>query len=155
MKELNAMNGTSEIRPISEADFDAWIPLWKGYQAFYNVEIAEDVTRTTWARMLDPAEPVHAALIWLDERAIGLVHWIFHRSTWTTGDYCYLQDLFVGTDVRGGGHGRKLIEHVYAQARAAQASRVYWLTHESNTVARRLYDRVADQAGFIQYRKTP
>lgn len=147
------MQHTPDIRPISAADFDVWIPLWKGYQAFYQVDIQDAVTRTTWTRMLDPDEPIHAALIYQQDRAVGLVHWIFHRSTWTAGDYCYLQDLFVAEKVRGTGLGRHLIEHVYAQARAANASRVYWLTHETNTTARHLYDRVADSSGFVQYRK--
>lgn len=147
------MTSSTDIRPVSAADFDAWLPLWQGYQAFYHVDIPDTTTRTTWARMLDPAEPIHAALVWQDGRAVGMVHWILHRSTWTSGDYCYLQDLFVAPDVRGGGHGRRLIEHVYAQARAANAARVYWLTHDSNTTARQLYDRIADNPGFIQYRK--
>ena len=55
--------------------------------------------------------------------------------------------------LRGDGIGRLLIEHVYAQARAAGASRVHWLTQESNSNARQLYDRIADRSGFIQYRK--
>ena len=148
------MSLSPDIRSITDADFDVWLPLWKGYQAFYQVDIPEDATRTTWARMLNPVEPIHAALAYHEGRAVGLVHWIFHRSTWTPGDYCYLQDLFVDPEVRGTGHGRQLIEHVYAQARAAHAARVYWLTQETNTTARQLYDRVADQPGFIQYRKT-
>ncbi|MBO9352944.1 GNAT family N-acetyltransferase [Bordetella petrii] len=149
-----ATRPSADIRPVSAADFEAWLPLWKGYQAFYKVDIADAVTRTTWARFLDPAEPMHAALVYHDGRAVGMVHWILHRSTWTTGDYCYLQDLFVASDVRGGGHGRALIEHVYAQAGAAGAARVYWLTHETNHTAMQLYDRIADRPGFIQYRKT-
>ena len=36
---------------------------------------------------------------------------------------------------------------------AAGASRVHWLTHATNAVARSLYDTLADRAGFIQYRK--
>lgn len=96
---------------------------------------------------------MHAAIAWLDGKPVGVVHWIFHRSCWTVGDYCYLQDLFVEQQLRGAGVGRKLIEHVYAQATAAGASRVHWLTHESNTDAMQLYDRIADRPGFIQYRK--
>jgi len=42
---------------------------------------------------------------------------------------------------------------VYREARAAGASRVHWLTHETNTTARALYDTLADRPGFIQYRK--
>lgn len=144
-----------DIRAVTAANFEAWLPLWKGYQAFYNVDIDDAVTRTTWERFLDPAEPIYAALAYDNGRAVGMVHWIFHRSCWTAGDYCYLQDLFVAQDVRGGGHGRALIEHVYAQARAVNAARVYWLTHETNHTAMQLYDRIAERSGFLQYRKTP
>ncbi|HUE91668.1 GNAT family N-acetyltransferase [Pseudomonas sp.] len=142
-----------EIRPASTADHAAWLPLWQGYLDFYQAEIAAEVSTITWQRFLDPAEPMHAALAWQDGRAVGLVHFIYHRSCWTVGDYCYLQDLFVADGLRGDGIGRLLIEHVYAQARAAGASRVHWLTQESNSNARQLYDRIADRSGFIQYRK--
>ncbi|RIQ64201.1 GNAT family N-acetyltransferase [Bordetella avium] len=142
-----------DIRCAGAADFDLWLPLWKGYQDFYKVSIADEVTRLTWERLLDPAEPMHVALAFDQGRAIGLVHWIYHRSTWTAGPYVYLQDLFVSQNVRGQGAGRALIEHVYRDAAANQTARVYWLTHESNQDAMQLYDRIADRSGFIQYRK--
>lgn len=142
-----------EIRPISAADHAVWLPLWQGYQRFYKAEIAEATSAVTWQRFLDPAEPMHTALAWHSGRAVGLVHYIFHRSCWTTGDYCYLQDLFVTDDLRGAGIGRQLIEHVYAQASAAGASRVHWLTHESNNDAMQLYERIAERSGFVQYRQ--
>ena len=44
-------------------------------------------------------------------------------------------------------------DNVFDSPRAAGASRVYWLTHETNTDARVLYDRLAERSGFIQYRK--
>lgn len=142
-----------QIRSITAGDYEQWAALWRAYQAFYAVDIPEAVTRGTWDRMLDPKEPMHAALAVKDDRPIGLVHWIYHRSTWTTGDYCYLQDLFVDPGVRGTGAGRALIEHVYEDAQRHQAARVYWLTHESNQTAMQLYDRIADRSGFVQYRK--
>ena len=141
------------IRPIRREDHDAWMPLWRGYQAFYKVDIAEEVSATTFARLLDPAEPVNRSLAWEGERAVGMVHYIQHRSTWTIGNYCYLQDLFTAPDLRGGGIGRKLIEHVYDAAMQAGCARVYWLTHESNETAMKLYDRIADKSGFVQYRR--
>lgn len=144
---------TMQIGRVTADDFEAWLPLWKGYQAFYHVDIPDDVTRSTWRRLLDPAEPMNAALAIIDGRAVGMVHWIYHRSTWTVGNYCYLQDLFAAPDVRGKGIGRALIEHVYADAAGQKASRVYWLTHESNHTAMQLYDRIADKPGFVQYRK--
>ena len=143
-----------EIKVVERDDFDIWLPLWKGYQRFYEVTIPESVTRETWDRFLDPIEPMHAALAVAGDEAVGLVHSIYHRSTWMTGDYCYLQDLFVADAARGNGVGRTLIEHVYADAKRRGAPRMYWLTHESNQSARQLYDRVADRSGFIQYRKS-
>src|SRR5262245_12092487 len=141
------------IRPLARADKSDWFPLWKGYQEFYRVDIAENVTNVTWQRLLDPDEPVGGALAWQGEKAIGLVHHIRHRSTWTINDYCYLQDLFVFPNVICNGVGRKLIDHVYETAEAAGCARVYWNTHETNTDAMLLYDRIAQKSGFVQYRR--
>jgi GNAT superfamily N-acetyltransferase len=142
-----------EIKPVDSQDFDTWLALWQAYQRFYRVDIPESVTRATWARFLDPAEPMHAVLAIVDGRAAGLAHAIYSRSTWTSHDDCYLQDLFVADEARGGGVGRALVEHVHAQAERRGASRVHWLTHESNATAMRLYDRIAERSGFVQYRK--
>ena len=141
------------IYALRPQDHSAWLPLWRGYQSFYEVDIPSEVSALTWARLLDPDEPVAGALAWSGSAAVGLVHHIRHRSCWTAGDYCYLQDLFVSPAFRGLGIGRKLIEHVYAEASRQGCSRVYWLTHETNATAMRLYDRVAERSGFVQYRK--
>jgi len=142
-----------EIKAIGDNDFESWLPLWEGYQRFYEVEIPKSVTLKTWARFLDPVEPVQASVAISGGRALGLVHSIYHRSTWVTEDSCYLQDLFVVDEARGLGIGRALIEHVYAEAKRRGASRVHWLTHESNHSAMLLYNRLADRSPFIQYRK--
>jgi GNAT superfamily N-acetyltransferase len=141
------------FRMAQAADIDQWLPLWQGYQHFYKTDIPAATTATTWARFLDPAEPMHCAVAEEGGRLIGMVHYIQHRSCWTVGDYMYLQDLFVDPDVRGKGIGRALIEHVYARAAASGFSPVWWLTHESNAQAMLLYDRIADKSGFVQYRK--
>ncbi len=141
------------ILPIESEQHAAWLPLWRGYQAFYKTDIAAEVSAITWSRLLDPAEPMGAALAWDGSAAVGLVHHIRHRSCWTVGDYVYLQDLFVSPEARGTGIGRKLIEYVYGIARDAGCSRVYWLTHETNTDAMLLYDRIAERSGFVQYRR--
>ncbi len=142
-----------QVRAVVAADHDAWLPLWRGYQAFYRVDIPDAVSAVTWARFLDPAQPMWAALAFEGERAVGMVHWLTHRSCWTVEDNCYLQDLFAAPDTRGRGIGRALVEHVYAAARAMNCARVYWLTHETNANAMLLYDRIAEKSGFLQYRK--
>lgn len=141
------------IRPAQPTDFENWLPLWKGYQTFYKANIPADVTQLTWQRFHDPAEPMYCAVAELNGQLVGMVHYIFHRSCWTAGDYCYLQDLFTQAEQRGKGIGRALIEYVYAEARKQNASRVHWLTQETNQQAMILYDQVADKSGFVQYRK--
>jgi GNAT superfamily N-acetyltransferase len=148
-----AVKSTIDVRPLRPDERDAWEPLWSGYLEFYEAVVSPEVTDTTWRRLHDPAEPMHVLGAFIDDRLVGIVHYLFHRSTWTIGDYCYLQDLFTAVDARGLGAGRALIEAVYEHARAARASRVYWLTHESNATARALYDTLADRPGFIQYRR--
>lgn len=141
------------IRPLRSDERLQWEPLWLGYLAFYKTELAREVTDVTWARLHDPGEPMQVLGGYLNGTLQGIAHIIFHRSCWTIGNYCYLQDLFVAAQARGQGLGRALIEAVYATARQAEASRVYWLTHESNHAAMELYEKMADRSGFIQYRK--
>lgn len=145
------------IRDVVPDDFERWLPLWDGYNAFYGrsgpTALAPEVTRTTWARFLDPVEPVHALVAEQDGRLLGLVHYLFHRSTTLIGPNCYLQDLFATPEARGKGVGRALIQAVCERARAAGGDRVYWHTHETNATARRLYDGVAENSGFIVYRR--
>ena len=142
------------VRAITAGDRTAWTPLWTGYLTFYETVLPEREYDETWRRLLDPKEPVWGAFA-LDNAGtpVGLVHWLFHRTCWSIEDSCYLQDLYVSPEVRGGGHGRALIDHVADKAREAGASRLYWNTHETNATARRLYDAVATRSGFIQYRK--
>lgn len=149
------MPSIARIRPIATEDYLAWLPLWEGYNAFYGrigeTALAPAITQTTWQRFFDPAEPMFALVAELEGRLVGLVHCLFHRSTNMINPTCYLQDLFTAESVRGQGIGRALIQSVYEQAKAAGAQRVYWHTHETNLVARTLYDKVAQHSGFVVY----
>ena len=142
-----------DIRPVSLGERADWERLWTGYLEFYKTSVPPRTYDVTWARLHDPNEPMHLLGAYVDGKLAGIVHYLFHRSCWTPGDYCYLQDLFVAEHARKLGLGRALIEAVEEKARAAGASRVYWLTHESNATARALYDKLAENLGFIQYRK--
>ena len=127
--------------------------MWKGYLDFYNVTVPQETYDTTWKRLLDPNEPMWLLGATVDGKLLGIVHYLYHRTCWTPGDYCYLQDLFVDSSARGHGLGRKLIEAVYERARTDGCSRVHWLTQTGNATARLLYDRIAEDSGFMQYRK--
>jgi GNAT superfamily N-acetyltransferase len=142
-----------EIRPLAPGDRQAWDPLWQGYLTFYRSSLPPEITDLTWHRIHDSGEPIHGLAAVLDGEVVGIVHYLFHRSTWAREGYCYLEDLFTSEKARNRGVGRALIEAVYERAKAAGASRVYWHTHETNTTAQALYEKVAALSGFIQYRK--
>ena len=145
------------IRFITPKDFDQWLPLWDGYNAFYGrsgqTALPLEITRMTWSRFFDAYEPVHALVAETDGQLLGLTHYLFHRSTISIAPVCYLQDLFTSEAARGKGVGRALINGVYEQAKLAGANRVYWQTHETNHTAMQLYDNVAERSGFLVYRK--
>lgn len=149
------MNAAYVIRPLAPTDRARWDPLWAGYLEFYESELAPVVTDTTFARLNDPREPMFAFVA--EEVAthelLGFVHCVIHRGTWSIGDFCYLEDLFTAKAARNRGVGRALIEAVYKRADELGCERVYWLTHQSNATARKLYDQVAEHRGFIQYRR--
>ena len=145
------------IRPVQLSDLPQWRVLWDGYNAFYGrkgeTALPEQTTQTTWSRFFDAYEPMHAIVANHAGDLLGLVHFIFHRSTISIAPTCYLQDLFTLESARGKGLGRALIEQVYQRARQAGSGRVYWHTHETNHTAMKLYDKVAEKSGFVVYRK--
>jgi len=145
------------VRSVVRTDFAQWLPLWEGYNKFYGrsgaTAVPAEITQMTWARFLDAYEPMHALVAASDGRLVGLTHYIFHRHTNMLGPICYLEDLFTAETARGSGVGRALINAVCEQARIAGSTRVYWHTHETNLIARKLYDQMAERSGFIVYRK--
>ena len=151
------MSGPLIIRNVAPTDFAEWEPLWEGYNRFYGrsgpTALPDEITKTTWSRFFDADEPVYALVAERDGELLGLVHYLYHRSTIMIAPICYLQDLFTTESARGEGVGRALIEAVYELAKAAGSTRVYWQTHETNLTAMRLYDKVAERSGFVVYRK--
>jgi GNAT superfamily N-acetyltransferase len=139
-----------QIAPIRLSERARWSELWTGYQRFYGVELPAEVTENTWQRLHNGR--VHGlGARNSDDRLVGIVHFMYHEDTWSKEPACYLQDLYVDGALRGTGCGRLLIEAVARAAHAAGANSPYWLTHETNAVARRLYDRIGKNHGFIQY----
>jgi GNAT superfamily N-acetyltransferase len=151
------MSDDLSIRPVSRLDYDQWLPLWDGYNAFYGrsgaTALSPEITAMTWARFFDAYEPVRGLVAESGGQLLGLTHYLFHRSTTAIEPTCYLQDLFTAEAARGKGVGRALINRVYEQARLAGSQRVYWQTHETNLTAMQLYDKVAERSGFVVYRK--
>jgi GNAT superfamily N-acetyltransferase len=143
------------VRAPQKADYEAWLPLWNGYNAFYGREgptaLSLEITKTTWNRFFDSSEPVFALVAEAEGKIIGLVHFLHHRSTTRIELTTYLQDLYTVQEARGQGVGRALIEVVYLEANRIGIKRVYWQTHHTNATGRLLYEKVAKHHGFLVY----
>jgi GNAT superfamily N-acetyltransferase len=140
------------IRPLAQSDHSDWHRLWTAYLTFYKTVLPEEVYAETWRRLFTEGEfEPRGFIALLGGRAVGLTHYLFHRSCWSLVDNCYLQDLFADPEARGKGVGAALINAVREAAAERGVTNVYWMTHETNETARRLYDRVARRTGFIEY----
>jgi GNAT superfamily N-acetyltransferase len=140
------------VRRIEARDEERWRVLWDGYNRFYEREPSEVVTRHLWARIMNPAAPVYAIVA--DREGfgvIGIANYIVHESTLCLTPVCYLQDLFVDPDHRGGSVGKQLIDWLLAEMAAQNWSRLYWQTKENNYRARSLYDKYTPHSGFVRY----
>ncbi len=140
------------IRDATPADRDGWRPLWQGFLDFYETDLNPAITDHTWARLMDPASPMHLRLAEGDAGLLGFAIHQHHPSTWVMGDDCYLEDLFVDPGARGQGIGRALIVDLQALAKARGWNRLYWHTNQDNAAARRLYDSFGPADGHIRYR---
>ncbi len=151
------MPGEFSVRFVTRQDYDQWLALWDGYNAFYGrsgaTALAPEITRMTWARFFDAYEPVYGLVAESGGQLLGLTHYLFHRSTTAIEPSCYLQDLFTSEAARGNGVGRALIKEVYHQAKLTGSPRVYWQTYETNLTAMQLYDKVAERTKIVVYRK--
>jgi GNAT superfamily N-acetyltransferase len=132
-------------------DKSEWLPLWRAYLDFYNNPLPQEVTDTTFGRFMDAREPMVLLLAREGKEVLGFVTLVMHRSTWARTFYVYLEDLFVAEAARGKGVGRRLIEAVIEHARGRDCERVYWVTHAHNETARKLYDKLASDPGFVTY----
>ena len=140
------------VRSITASDKDHWLPLWHGYLTFYNVQLPPSQDELTWSRLLDPAYESHGLVVEKDGEVQGMAHYSFQTSTWALINNCFLEDLFVNPEVRGGGLGRALIDEIKEIAIAAGSSRLFWNTDRSNEVARKIYDTYTEESGKVQYR---
>ena len=140
------------IRPPTPSDEARWRVLWAGYIAFYRGSVTEEATAKLWRTLLEGEGPFHSFIAEKGGEVIGLVHYLYHDSTWSTQKICYLQDLFVDPNARGSGAAKPLMEAVIAAAKKDGAFRVYWQTQEFNAPARSLYDTIVPRSSFIVYR---
>lgn len=143
---------SAKIRPVRPQEKARWEEMFRAYGIFYKVEVTPEAVEGVWAWINDAKEP-----FWCDvaENAegqlVGMTQYqMMHRSLGGS-QVVYLSDLYVDPELRGGGIGRALIEHVLAFAKAKGAPSVRWLTQDFNYKGRMLYDSFAPKSDFILY----
>jgi GNAT superfamily N-acetyltransferase len=146
---MKSTDPTLDVTPLAADDRARWEVLARGYKTFYKTTLPDADYERAWQRLLH-AESVHGLGARVDGRLVGIAHYLFHPSVWSS-DVCYLQDLFVEVSMRGKGVARSLIERVADVAATRGAARFYWLTAADNAVARTLYDKIGQHKGFIRY----
>lgn len=140
------------VRSIELKDRKRWLELWNGYLVFYKVTLEAAVTEKTWENLLDVNYNMYGFVVEDENGLQGMAHYNFQSSTWSPNGYCYLEDLFVDLQVRGGGLGRALIDKVIEVGRERKVARIYWNTDANNAQARILYDSYNLESGKVQYR---
>jgi GNAT superfamily N-acetyltransferase len=141
---------TTTIRPLQPEDREVWEELFDAYAAYYKTSVTAEGKAGVWDWIFG-AEDFWCDLAMLDGRIVGLCQYqLMHRSL-SGAKVVYLSDLYVRPDVRGGGVGRAMIDHVMGFARARGLSNVRWLTQEFNYAGRRLYDSYRPKSDFILY----
>ncbi|WP_454053139.1 GNAT family N-acetyltransferase [Clostridium sp. Marseille-Q7071] len=138
-----------DIAPLRAEDRNRWNILARSYKTFYETELPDSEYDEVWNHLLNSDE-IFGFGAYLQGNLIGITHYLFHRTIWME-KVCYLQDLFVDEVARGRGVARALIEQVAQAAYEHNASKLYWQTHQDNTGARVLYDKIAHHKGFIRY----
>ena len=144
-------NGGLRIGPLDPGDRERWEQLFRGYIEFYGRSLPDGAYDRAWSEFLSGAR-MHALGARLGGSLVGIAHFFIHANT-SGPDVCYLQDLFTAPESRGRGAATALIESIAGWAREQGCMRLYWSTHEANATARRVYDRVAQNRGFIRYER--
>ena len=140
------------IRALVPGDRAVWEELFDAYAGFYKTSVTAVAKDEVWAWIFADAPEFWCDLAVDDAGAVvGMVQYqLMHRSL-SGAKVCYLSDLFVRPGVRGGGHGRAMIDHVIGFARGRGISNVRWLTQEVNYAGRRLYDSYRPKSDFVLY----
>ncbi len=141
------------VRQIQAGDKSAWQELFFAYLKFYEASPSDVNSELLWDRLTNSEPQIQGLVAEANGVVIGIVHFHYQLSTWSETSHCYLEDLYVAEGARGKGAARALIQQVQERAIKQGCSELFWITKESNSIARKLYDKVANLSDFVRYEK--
>jgi len=140
-----------EIRPANYNDEVAWKEMWADYNSFYGAIVPENITESTWARIINSSSSIYSLIAVNNGEIIGFANYVLHEYTWSEGLACLMDDLFIMPSKRGKGAAKLMIQRLIDMGPEYNWTRVYWMTRTGNITARSLYDKFCKIDGFVRY----
>jgi GNAT superfamily N-acetyltransferase len=140
------------IRPATEADLPALLPLIRAYCEFYETDPNDEGIRRMFETLItDPSQG--AVFIARDGgRAVGFATLDWKWSSLKGARIGYLEDLFVDPETRGRGIADALIEVCADRCRELGMPALEWLTATDNYRAQKVYNRTGAESGtYMEY----
>ena len=144
------------VEPPTQADYDSWRQLYRGYAEFYEFNQTDEQAATVWTWIHDPQHEVRALVVRQDGGApVGLAHYRPFARPLRASSGCFLDDLFVAASQRGSGAADALLAALRRIAASEGWDTVRWITADNNYRARSKYDQVATRTMWITYEMAP
>ena len=143
------------INEITKNDYQSWKIIFKEYLTFYNSELTDSTIKSSWDKIINKDEQIYCLGCYKssekNKELIGIMNFIFHKSTWSKKHVCYLEDLFIQEDYRLKGCASLLIKNLVKICKISHIEKIYWKTKSDNYQAQSLYNKFAIQTDFLEY----
>lgn len=143
------------LRPATPDDHSGWGTLFREYAHIGGVTLSDAQVERVWGWISADAGRTRCVLAVNDESPVGFVHYRPFERPITASVGLWIDDVYVQPSSRGQGIAGALIDAIRAQAGAGGYDVIRWTTRESNTGARKLYDRIAVPAPVVVYNADP
>ncbi|MBX3566496.1 MAG: GNAT family N-acetyltransferase [Rhizobiaceae bacterium] len=141
------------VRPVVETDQAAFLDMWNDFVALAPSEPGNrEMGELNWNRMMDAGTGLRG-IVAVDgnDEPIGFTLYLTFPFTWSRGDACYLQDIYVRSSARGKGAAQAMIRQLRETGEAAGWFKIFWMTQPDNFDAQRVYDKVARRMDYLRY----
>jgi len=139
------------IRQLEQKDKQKWSEIYSGYADFYKVPMNTGVLDTLWSWIHDESHDVNGLCFELEGKIVAIAHYRTMPRPLKGKNIGFLDDLFVEPEFRGQKIALKLIIHLKSLSKNNDWDTIRWTTHSSNKIAKKLYDKIANNTGFDLY----
>lgn len=144
---------TIVVRPAQVEDRAAFLTLWRDFVALAPGEPGNHTMgERNWDRIMDSGSGLRC-IVAADAQGVltGFTLFLAFPFTWSKGDVCYLQDIYVAAESRGKGVAQAMIAHLRQIGLEAGWFKIFWMTQSDNHAAQYLYDKVAKRMDYLRY----